>query len=120
MAGVRLLELDMSDMLDVLHYMFEEDITSVVNKEQSDAKDITRNTIYSSMYGTVYKYGVSTPKTDFSNLDDPLDDNDDGIPQPVDPFERSGAVRPKAYTPATEFNPDAANPFGKLLDSPLR
>jgi hypothetical protein len=118
MSGVRLLELSMSDMLDVLHFLFEDDIGSIVNKEQSDARDLSRETIYSSMYGSTYAYGSSKKPTDFSELDDPLGDDD--IPMPVDPFERSGAVAPKPYTPATDFNPDADNPFGRLLDAPLR
>lgn len=116
MSGVRLPELTASDMLDVIHFLLEDDLTGVVNQEQSDAKDQIRQQIYSSMYKTEYAYSAKK-QTDFSALDDPLGEEDD-IPVPVDPFERSGAVKP--YTPATDFDPDSLKPFGSLLDAPLR
>lgn len=118
MSGVRLPELAASDMLDVIHFLLEDDLISVVNQEQSDAKDQIRQQIYSSMYKTEYMYSAKK-QTDFSALDDPLGEEDD-VPVPVDPFERSGAVKPKPYTPATDFDPDSSKPFGSLLDAPLR
>jgi hypothetical protein len=118
MSGVRLLEMTASDMLDVIHFLLEEDLTSAANQEQSDAKDQVRQQIYSSMYKTEYAYSAKK-QTDFSALDDPLGEDDD-MPVPVDPFERSGSTKPKPYTPATNFDPDAINPFGSVLDAPLR
>jgi hypothetical protein len=86
-----------------------------------EARDKMRSTIYEELYARPYRYGASSSSstTDFSALDDPFGDDDDA-PVPVDPFERSGAVAPKPFTPATDFNPDASNPFGRLLDAPLR
>ena len=106
-----------SDMLDVFHFFFEEDSLSSGTAEHFEAKDSLRSTVYSSLYNVEYKYKANkTSTTDFSELDDPLDDFDEA-PVPVDPFKKSNAVKP--YTPATTFDPEAAKPFGSILDAPL-
>lgn len=114
--GVRLGELSMSDMLDVLHYLFEEDSTSIGTGEHLEARDAVRSQIYSTMYGTEYKYAAqpSSQVQSFDNIDDPLDDE---MPVPIDPFKKSGAIKP--FRPATKFDPDASLPFGNVLDAPL-
>lgn len=116
MSGVQLLELSPSDLLDVLHFLFEEDAGSVMSAEHGEARDAMRDSIYESMYKTEYTFKASKKQNDFSGIDLPLDDED--VPVPVDPFARSGYVKP--YTPATDFDPSATNPFGSVLDAPLR
>lgn len=114
MHGVRLSELDMSDMLDVFHYFFEEDALWSSTAEHAEAKDAVRTEVYSGLYSRTYNYAAAKSRQiDFDNIDAPLDD----MPIPVDPFERSNSVKP--YTPATDFNPDAQRPFGQILDAPL-
>lgn len=103
-------------MLDVIHFFFEEDATNVSTAEQADARDSVRTSIYRTMYETEYKYASSRSKNDLSNLDEPFGDDDD-MPVPVDPFTKSNVVKP--YVPATDFDPDAAKPFGRVLDAPL-
>lgn len=120
MSGVRLRELDASDTIDVLHYLFEEDIYNVYSGEHAEAKDKTRQNIYGEMYNIEYKYAVgksSSSSNNFDGLDDPLGD-DGSAPTPVDPFAKSNAVKP--YTPATDFDPEVQRPFGAILDAPLR
>jgi hypothetical protein len=107
----------MSDMLDVIHFFLEEDSTNVSTAEQAEAKDAIRVSIYRTMYGMEYKYASSKSNNNhLSNLDEPFGDDDD-MPVPVDPFAKSNAVKP--FVPATDFNPDAAKPFGRALDAPL-
>lgn len=107
----------MSDMLDVIHFFLEEDSTNVSTAEQAEAKDSIRISIYKNMYDTEYKYASTKSSTGIENLDDPFGDDDDDMPVPVDPFARSNVVKP--YVPPTDFDPDAAKPFGRILDAPL-
>jgi hypothetical protein len=105
----------MSDMLDVLHYFFEEDALASSTAEHADAKDAVRENIYANMYETTYAYSSKkTKQTGFSELDYPLDEE---APTPIDPFAKSNAVKP--FTPATDFDPNSSKPFGRVLDAPL-
>jgi hypothetical protein len=107
----------MSDMLDVLHYFFEEDALWSTTAEHSEAKDAIRSQVYETLYKTTYNYSSSKSRTqNFDNIDSPLDELD--MPQPVDPFARSNSVKP--YTPATDFDHSLHKPFGDVLDAPLR
>jgi hypothetical protein len=116
MNGVKLRTLDAPDLLDVLHYMYETDLFEAT-MELQEAKDKARTVIYEEMYESYYPYGTSSVSSDNYGL--PLDDefSDDPLPKPLDP--KAMTSRPKAYTPATKFNPDAVNPYGGLLDAPL-
>lgn len=103
-------------MLDVLHFLFEDDWSSVSSSEHADARDAMRLRLYVDLYETTYEFSSSKSfGSGIDGLDPPLED--DEIPIPVDPLEKSKFVKP--YTPATDFNPDAAKPFGAVLDAPL-
>lgn len=120
MSGVRLSELSMADMLDVIHYIFESDSLSISSSEHADAKDAVRSTIYEELYNRSYDYGSKKKSNDFSNIDAPFGDFDDDLPVPVDPFERSGSAPPKPFVPATQMDENSPLPFGGILDAPLR
>lgn len=110
MAGIRLEELETRDMLDVLHYLFEEDL-SIFSPEHFEAKNKTRKTVYPILLGKQYKYASQ----DTSSNDYLLDDFDDSS---VSKQKISREVKP--YMPPTNFNPDAPNPFGSALrEAPL-
>ena len=79
MSGVRIELLDACDALDVIHYLFEDDII-VSTGEQSEARDSLRRNIYPNLYNVPYT---------------------------------------KPNIPLTKFDPDAAQPFGSLLDPPV-
>jgi hypothetical protein len=113
MSGIRLPALDAADMLDVIHYIYEDDLF-VAGEGMIEAKDKARSVIYSEMYGRTYKHGADQDMRMPEDL--PLNDELD-LPVPVDPKAMSS--RPKAYTPATKFNPNAANPYVGVLDAPL-
>ena len=111
MSGIKLEELEASDMLDVLHYLFEEDL-AVTSSEQMDAKNKYRASIYRNFYDVSYKYGSSSSN---NNYDYGLDELDG----PVN-AQPNIAKTTKPYIPPTPFNPDSPNPFGGALrEAPL-
>lgn len=85
-------------MLDVIHYLYEED-SHFSTVEEARWVDIKRKHIYKELYNEDYKY-FSTKEGASENSD-----NSD-----VD------AVKP--YIPPTEFDADSPNPFGAVLDAP--
>jgi len=108
--GIRLEEMDMPDMLDVLHYYMEEDY-NVSTQEQIDSRSNVRKAIYRLMYSKEYKFPDSKNNAQVTASGLPV--NDFAIP--VDPT----AGPTKSYVPPTDFNPDSQNPFGDVLDAPL-
>jgi len=120
MNGLDLAEMDASDMLDVLHFMFETDYTPP-SEESAKSKSAIRESIYPSLYGTPYRYALPKDKNPqdgrFGVPDDiDLDVEDEPLPDPFSPREK--VVKP--FTPATTFDPDSKLPFGGALDAPLK
>lgn len=88
-------------MLDVIHFMFEED-SKFSTAEEAESVSAMRTSLYSQMYKTSYRYAIKTSrKTSNSNS---FNYEDDEI---------------KPYIPPTEFNPESHSPFGDLLDAPI-
>lgn len=85
-------------MLDVLHYYFDEDMR-YGSLEAAELHSSVRTQMFGVMYGTTYRYGVGQNRTVGS----------DGEERPT--------VKP--YVPPTEFDADAADPFGGVLDAPI-
>ncbi len=110
MSGLKLVEMDAADMVDVLHYYFGDDL-NIVSQEQVAAKSESRSVIYRTLYGTTYKYRVDTGMKSQTASSSPSFDD-------LVPFDPSNNVT-KPYVPPTEFDPDAATPFGMTLDAPL-
>lgn len=105
-------------MLDVLHFMFEEDnyFTSV---EAVESRDNVRIHFYKNFYGVDYAYAMDKTASGVTTnasgvLDDPI--TDENI-VPVDPIQRSKEVKP--YIPVTQMNAALEQPFGSVLDAPL-
>lgn len=120
MSGISLGELPASDMLDVIHYMFEEDM-NVSSAEQAEAKSKTRENLYSSLYNTTYKYAYKSDNSKSNSFVDPdtipVEDGPDLADiKPFDPKKEPT----KSFVPATDFDPDAVNPFGGTLDAPMK
>lgn len=100
------------DMLDVIHYFFEEDL-HVATAEEADARDRTRSSIYRNLYNREYMHARPSSRG-------PQDwDNDPGLQEeaPIEPFNPAQKIKP--YTAPTDFNPNSAKPFGNVLDAPL-
>lgn len=110
MAGIKLEELETRDMLDILHYLFEDDL-SVYSAEQFESKNKIRKSVYPILLGKTYRYAP----TENSRNDYGLEDLDG-------PMEHGQKINRevKPYMPPTNFNPDAQNPFrGALREAPL-
>jgi hypothetical protein len=112
--GMKLLDMDAADLLDVLHYFFEEDSARITTGEQAEAISDLRVNLYRG-YGINYKYAVkknSSGQT-YGGRAYVSDDNSD-----LTPFDPTNQET-KPFVPATEFDPDSYNPFGSVLDAPL-
>lgn len=97
-------------MLDVLHFLFEDDLIFGTG-EQLEAKNKVRSTIYKEFYKSSYRYDSSKSS---STYDYGFDDIDAPVNIPA------SQAQTKPYFPPTNFDPDAANPFGAALrEAPL-
>lgn len=119
--GLRLASMESSDMLDVLHYFFEEDL-NFSTAEQAEAREATRLQLYRDLYDMDYKY--ASPKTrrgdNGARTADFDIDEEVAVQEPLRPFDPknpSGEVKP--YVPPTRIDENAAKPFGSILDEPL-
>ena len=116
MSGIKLGELDMSDMVDVLHYMFEEDMR-FASAEQAEAISKSRSMLYRELYEKEYTYKFSTGIGSVAaSIDEPLGYDDVSDIRPFD-AERQATVKP--YVSPTKIDEDSARPFGTTLDAPL-
>jgi hypothetical protein len=112
--GLKLSGMEASDMLDVLHYFFEDDMNYSTG-EQAEARDKTRSAVYRELYGSNYRYSIGANK-DRTRASDPSDftPEEDAA---ITPFETEKDTKP--YVAPTPFDPTSAKPFGKVLDAPL-
>jgi len=124
--------MECDDMLDVIHFMLEEDMF-VGSAAEIESKSKTRETIYRIFYDRKYQYGVSSSRSSSSDADKdfyadgtyiPSDIEKEGfqtdeIIVPFDPSEPPIQKTHKPYIPATEFNENSPQPFGRLIDGPI-
>lgn len=90
-------------MLDVVHYLFEED-SRYRSQEEAESVSAVRTQVYEVLYGLPYRYKMGRAQASTSGISsDALSDT---------------AVKP--YIPPTEFDPDSSNPFGSTLEAPVR
>lgn len=103
--------MELSDMLDVVHYFYEEDL-NYASVEQAQMTDARRVTLFKQLYNIEYKYASQEVKNKAAgaNFDFDLDD-----PIPFDPTN----APTKPFIPATEVDADSYNPFGSVLDAPI-
>lgn len=111
MSGLKLAEMNSVDMLDVLHFYFEDDL-SATTQEQVEAKSESRSVIYGTLYGTTYKYKTSSSGSSSQTTAGGY--SMDGLV----PFDPSDAVT-KPFVPSTEFDAESPLPFGQTLDAPF-
>lgn len=116
-------------MLDVLHYFLEEDLVER-DSIQNSPKTSTRQRIYKQFYD--YDYGY--PELSSDSYTDGSDAGYAGSPTQIDAYDvdiNSGEMRnlkafnpkdnpAKPYVPATNFDGTSQQPFGNLLDAPLK
>jgi hypothetical protein len=112
-SGINLPQMEMSDMLDVMHFYMEEDFSQSSTAEQSEAKDKARKLIYKSLYNRDYTFGKNNKK-DYQTANSSGEFYADEEVS-VDPLKEPT----KSYFPSTDFNPESPKPFGDLLDAPI-
>jgi hypothetical protein len=113
--GLQLASMPAKDMLDVLHYFFEDDL-NYSTAEQAEARDKTREAIYDELYSSSYKYSRNKSSGTYEPVaEDDADALEEKMPEPFNP-----AVKPKGFIAATKFDAEAPMPFGNLLDAPLQ
>ena len=114
MSGLQLTSMEASDMLDVIHYLFEEDMR-YSSGEQADAVGKTREIIYGQLYETEYVFKTSTNQSRYASGSKSFNEFDN-----IAPFDPKKKVT-KPYIPPTQFDPDTGIPLGGsgLLEPPL-
>ena len=117
-SGIRLETLEASDMLDVLHYFFEESV-NFSTAEQAKSSDQLRTKLYKDLYNRHYKY-ASKPSTGFTARDgmDFEEENPEQVEE-IKPFNPRHKEPTKAFVPATQLGDDDINPFSGVLDAPI-
>lgn len=118
MNGLRLADMDAADMLDVIHYFFDQDI-NYASGEQAEAHSQVRSAMYKDLYNIEYKYGVSSKNSNkYSSTTYVADfDLEEEELKPVDPVKKAREVKP--YVAPTTVDVDGKRPFGSMLDAPL-
>lgn len=111
--GIRLGEMELSDMLDVVHYFYEDDL-NYASVEAAQMAEARRISVFKEMYGVDYAYASKESRNkaagSSANFDFDLDD-----PVPFDPAN----APVKSFIPATEMDDNSFNPFGDILDAPI-
>jgi hypothetical protein len=114
MSSVNLGELDSKDMLDVIHFILEEDLLAST-EEEVHYKSSSRKLIYEQFYEEEYKYERKVAQSKGSTTASGEIINDDDL-VPFDPTVKN--VR-KPYVRPTDFDPNSNKPFGDVLDGPI-
>lgn len=100
LSGVRLKKLEASEMVDVIHAMYEDDNT-VTNEVEYRVKHAVRKNLYSVAYDREYRFGDVDSTSEYADAD--------GVQ----------VTASKPYIPPTQVNADSARPYGAALDSPV-
>ena len=105
--------MELSDMLDVIHYFYEDDL-NYASVEQAQMTDARRITVFKQLYGTEYKYASEDNKNKTAGSSANFDFDFDNL-APFDPTK----AETKPYIPPTEVDSNSFNPFGDVLDAPI-
>ena len=103
--------MELSDMLDVVHYFYEEDL-NYASVEQAQMTDARRITLFKQLYGVEYKYASEDIKNKTAGQSSNFDFDD------LAPFDPTNAET-KPFVPATEVDEYSSTPFGDILDAPI-
>lgn len=109
--------MEAQDMLDVLHYFFEEDVF-YSTAEQADGRDRARQAIYRDFYNSSYAYASSRSSQDGQGVSRNFDNlSIDEEITPFDPMQKQQPTKP--FISPTPVNASSPLPFGDTLDGPL-
>jgi hypothetical protein len=112
--------MDASDMLDVIHYFFEDDYRYSTN-EESVYKDEFRKSFYRGVYSYEYKYGSdqSSTNSSYRDFDASPTSSLEEVEEVIQPFNPREQKATKAFIEATPIAGDEIKPFGSILDGPI-
>jgi hypothetical protein len=116
-SGVKLVDMDASDMVDVLHYYFESDMY-MQSQTELDSKESTRKYLYRELYKVIYRERSETTEAPDFSFDDFEDESEEENGTPIKQFSPREKV--KNYIPASLPDENSSLPFGMGLDAPLR
>lgn len=117
MNGLRLENMEARDMLDVLHYFFEEDVF-YSTAEQADGRDRARQAIYRDFYNSHYAYAFNRSDQVGQGVSRNFDNIE--IEEEITPFDPLQKQKPtKPFISPTQVNASSPLPFGDALDGPL-
>lgn len=91
--------MDAADMLDVIHYFFDEDFR-YGSAESAHMHGKVRQHIYKELYGVKYMYAL-------------------GSSEDASSIRSSDGTEVKPYIPPTEFDSETGIPLDGILDNPL-
>lgn len=111
--GLRLGEMDVSDMLDVIHYFYDESM-NYSTLEQGKWADSRRERIFEDLYGVEYRYKSFADEKENKNEFGSYDEEEEIVT-----FNPSVKSETKSYIPPTQINADSSDPFGGILDAPI-
>ena len=117
MNNLNLREMEASDMLDVIHFFFEEDM-NYASGEQAEGRSRSREILYQDFYGYKYPYGgvrVDNNVGASGNIKNFDEYEDDDTVVPFDPLK--GPT--KSFVPPTPVNAAMSRPFGAVIEEPL-
>jgi hypothetical protein len=106
-----------SDLLDVAHYMFEQD-HAALDEDQAKARDSLRKAVYVNLYkrktyGWEMATGNRASGDSSPDIDVPMDSADMMSPATLPKYEH------KPFIPATQIDVDSPLPIAGLKESPL-
>lgn len=93
-------------MLDVLHFLFEEDFTAT-SEDHARSRSGIRDALYKDFYGTTYPYKMKPPKNapnQRQNAD--LPPGFDDTLEPIEPFSPRAEQRKNTPTSTTRKQPE--------------
>jgi hypothetical protein len=115
--NLKLKEMEASDMLDVIHFFFEEDSVYVSREDALSTSEVRKN-LYEKLYEKEYKYYIDPAEMDGKSKKGGRQyvADSDFVDTPFDPLSQGES---KSFTPATQLKEDEYLPFGPVLDAPI-
>lgn len=122
-VGIRLGELFADDMLDVIHFFFDDD-SAAASVEGAQLRNQVRKNTFEMLYKSTYSYALKDEKDGYNYSDGntlPSDGYYDGDDEEeIKPFDPEREPL-KPFIPPTEFDENSGLPLNNtILDAPLK
>jgi hypothetical protein len=118
MSGLQLSSMELSDMLDVIHVIFEEDHTNILSGEHIEAKEKVRQIVYRDFYERKPQFGGSSIRDNIPETIEKDGYYGEEAAEEIKLFDPSGSTV-KPYMALSDVDSSSIKPFGKEIDAPL-